>query len=142
MVATKDGPRLGRFQKGVVVGPYGVGNVTRELYSEELVAVLKGERGIVLEHHMQHHIIVGVVGAVVVAVPVGRLHMHFDIAHPQGVADADVGVYEIGARITIERPWAFHNDRHPIYCAKLPLQQLVLPDILKEVFVHFHGMEA
>ena len=56
---------------------------------------------IFFQNYVQDHIIIGRVFLMAVVQPVGCLEVHFHIAGPQGVADANAGVEEVRAGVSV-----------------------------------------
>ena len=68
------------LQQFLIVGANRVGDVQHEL--RQVFAPLVPHVGIGLFHHVQHHVIIGLVAVVVVQVPVGRALVNLNVAHP------------------------------------------------------------
>ena len=86
---------------------------------------------------MENHAVIGRVGIVVVAEPVGCTHMDFDISHPHFAVDFNFGVEKIGTGIGVKHSGVDNPDALAIDgCEPLRLPQAVLPHILHQFF---HG---
>ena len=100
------------------------------------MAVVKGERGVVLIDDMKDDVVVGAVETVMVAVPIGGEDMHLDVARPQGAANPNAGVGEVGTCIAVEQSGTLNDDGLPVDGAEVAFQQPMLPYVLEEGFVH------
>lgn len=127
---------LGRMDEGFVVVPQGLRDVVVKREGGQRMAVVKGERGVVLIDDMKDDVVVGAVETVVVAVPIGGEDMHLDVACPQGAANPHAGVGEVGTSIAVEQTRTLDDDRLPVDGAEVAFQQPMLPYVLEEGFVH------
>ena len=127
---------LRRMDEGFVVVPQGLRDVVVKREGGQRMAVVKGERGVVLIDDMKDDIVVGAVETVVVAVPIGGEDMHLDVARPQGAANPNAGVGEVGTCIAVEQTGTLNDDRLPVDGAEVTFQPPMLPYVLEEGFVH------
>ena len=74
------------------------------------LAIGAKHRRIVFAHHMQYHIVIGLVGVVPMTMPVGGTHVHLHIAHPQVTINLNFCVKKIGTCIGVKQ--ALINDTH------------------------------
>jgi hypothetical protein len=79
------------------------------------MAVLEGNGDIVVKNHMQHHVVVGVIGAVMMEIPVGGFDMNLDIADPESAAHTHSRVKKIGTGIAVEDSGTLHHNRKPFH---------------------------
>ncbi len=101
------------------------------------LAVAAHHRSVVFIDYMENHAVIGRVGIVVVAEPVGCTHMDFDISHPHFAVDFNFGVEKIGTGIGVKHSGVDNPDALAIDgCEPLRLPQAVLPHILHQFF---HG---
>ena len=64
-------------------------------------SVLRLHRHVRASHHVEHHVVVGFVRVVVVAIPVGGSIVNFHVAHPERAADFDFRIKEVGPLVPI-----------------------------------------
>lgn len=100
------------------------------------MAVLQGERRVMVIDNMENDIVVGTVVAMMMVVPVRGVDMYLHIANPKGLPYSDVCIGEVRPTVAVEKTGALDNNRETVDSTQLSLQQLVLPYILEEGFVH------
>ena len=86
--------------------------------------------GVVFIHDMQDYVLVGFVGLVTVAVPVGCFHMDFHMAGPELVADLDFGFKEVGTRVGVAVARGHDVNRFAFRGFQVLVGQAVLPDVV------------
>ena len=89
------------------------------------------DRSIIILHHVKHHIVIGTVVIVAVAVPIGGADMNLDVAHPHIAIYFDFGVKEVRTSIAVEQPRVKHTHAVAIVGDHVfAAPQAVLPHIL------------
>jgi hypothetical protein len=86
---------------------------------------------------VKDHVPVSVVVLVPVRRPVGRPHVQFHVARPEGGSDADAGVEEVGAGIPVVLPAVDDFHRLAGRSQQRALDQARFPDIMEKIL--FHG---
>ena len=95
-------------------------------------------RFVVLANDMQDDIVVGRIGVMVMATPVGRTHMDLHIAHPLLLADTQVRMAEVGSRIAVVFAYRQHLNGQTVGGLLVELRpQALLPYVVQEDFGHF-----
>ena len=80
---------------------------------------------------VEHHGIVGAVGGVAVAVPVGGPDVHLHVSAPCLIPDFHGGVEEVGPGVGVEPPGVYHAQGEAACCCGAADQaEAVLPDEL------------
>ena len=94
---------------------------------------------VALLHHMEYHRVVGRVGVVVVAQPVGGAHMDLDVAHPGLAVDFDGSVEEVGPGVGVEFALVHDGEPPSVHGGHAgPDGQAVVPNELHQSF-HCRG---
>ena len=65
-------------------------------------AVASADVCVVLTHYVQDYRVVGRVAIMFVPMPVGGPDVYFDVSHPKAVADAYLGIEEVGTRVGVQ----------------------------------------
>ncbi len=90
-------------------------------------------------HYVKNHIVVGWIVVMAVAVPVGGLHMDFDISSPSLSIHFHLGIEEVGARISVERTGIYDPHCATGFQWKSQPEHPVLPKQLKYL-LHLKGI--
>jgi hypothetical protein len=92
---------------------------------------------VVFPYHVQHDVVVITVKLMRMPEPVGSFYMQFNMPHPQGIFDPDLGFQEIGALVRIITTGM--NDLEGIAIIqdqRLFIKILELPEVLQKPFCH------
>ena len=104
-----------------------------ELQLRDVVAVGGAHVGIGHLADVEHDVVVARVAVVAVLVPVAGAVVNLDVAHPEGAADAYLGVEEVGPGVAVVQSRVDDFHFAAVGCRQLfQRQHLVLPSVVQE----------
>ena len=101
------------------------------------LTVAGDDRTVFFQHDVENHAVVGRVGLVAVIVPLATTDVNFDVARPLHPGDAQAGVAEVGAGISVVGTEVLDTDGISRGSAQVgQVETGQPPEVVKEVLPH------